>query len=364
MGSAVAAQAAKRGLTVAGIEQFAPVHAFGASHGRTRLIRMAYFEGAEYVPLLRRSYELWDELELQSGRVLRSRSGAIFVGNPQTELIAGTLGSAARYGLAAESLTHAELGARYPHLHLQPDEVGVYEPVAGAVFPEATVEAQLESAQRYGAILQFETRIEKWVAEADTVRLTLAGGAEVTARKLVLTIGPWFAQIFAELGIALQIERNVQTWFEPQTPGTFEPERFPAFALERAGRFFYGFPDYGDGVKCAFHHTGVFTDPHTLDRTVSAAEIEENRAALHAFIPQAAGAYRGSVACMYALTPDHHFVIGPHPRHDNVFLAGGFSGHGFKFVPVIGEILTNYVMTGKPGHDITMFDPQRAYSGR
>lgn len=359
MGSAVAAQAAQRGLTVAGIEQFAPVHALGASHGRTRLIRMAYFEGAEYVPLLRRSYELWDHLERGSASVLRSRCGAIFVGNPRTGLIGGTLASASEYNLDIATYDNDELRARFPLLRALSDEIGIYEPLAGAIFPEAAVAAQITIARAHGASLQFETRIVNWEVDSQTVRIVLDNGEQLRARQLVLTIGPWFADLFAQLGIPLQIERNVQCWFQPQTAGAFDPSGFAAFALERAGRFFYGFPDYGDGVKCAFHHTGIFTDPQTIDRTVSEREIEGVRGALVAFVPQAAGTYRASSACMYALTPDRHFVIGPHPLHENVILAGGFSGHGFKFVPVVGEIVVNLLTTGEAGHDIATFAPQR-----
>jgi len=367
MGSATAARAARRGLSVAGVEQFEPVHKLGASHGRTRLIRMAYFEGAQYVPLLRRAYELWGQLESMSGAAVFSRTGALYAGTERTGLIAGTLASAQEYGLDVELIESNEVRNRFPLLHLLPDEVAVYERAAGAVFPEATVSAQLALARNAGAALRFGTRVASWESSSNEVRLLLGDGEELRARKLVLTVGPWFATIFRELNIELEIERNVQVWFGPQSPAAFAPDRFTAFALERDGRFFYGFPDYGDGIKCAFHHSGNFTDPVSIDRTVAKREIEEVRSALAAYIPSAAGAYRASSACMYALTPDHHFVIGPHPEFENVFLAGGFSGHGFKFVPVIGEILANLVCTGDAGHEIGMFSPQRfAYpdSGR
>ncbi|MFN2528424.1 MAG: N-methyl-L-tryptophan oxidase [Candidatus Baltobacteraceae bacterium] len=368
MGSATAAHAAERGLSVAGVEQFEPVHKLGASHGRTRLIRMAYFEGPEYVPLLRRAYELWDELEAKTGAALFSHSGAVYAGARQSDLISGSLASAQEYGLDLELIEGDEVRKRFPLLRLMPNEVALYEPSAGAVFPEATVSAQVARARDAGAVLRFATRVTGWEASTNTVRLALADGEELRAHKLVLTVGPWFATIFRELNIQLEIERNVQVWFDPQSPAAFAPDRFAPFALERGGRFFYGFPDYGDGMKCAFHHTGNFTDPASIDRTVTKYEIEEVHTALSAYIPSAAGAYRESSACMYALTPDHHFVIGRHPGFENVFLAGGFSGHGFKFVPVIGEIMANFVCTGAAGHEISMFSPQRfahsADSGR
>ncbi|MDQ6929705.1 MAG: N-methyl-L-tryptophan oxidase [Candidatus Eremiobacteraeota bacterium] len=358
MGSATAAHSARRGSSVVGLEQFTAAHTLGASHGGTRLIRLAYFEGADYVPLLRRAYELWNDLEAQTVTTLRSRTGGIFVGTPQTNLISGTLASARAHDLAVEILDPEQLRLRHPQFLALPDEVGVFEPSAGAVFPEAAVRAHLRVAAEHGADLRFETRVKNWAADAGHISITLDDGTNVRARKLAICAGPWLNDVL-DKRMPVRIERNVQVWFEPLDPDKFAERNFCAFALERDGKFFYGFPDYGDGVKCAFHHTGDFTTPQQLQRDVSQAEIERNRAQLAAFIPGAAGRYRSASACMYALTPDEHFVIGPHPNHQNVYVAGGFSGHGFKFCPVVGEIMADYLLDGGSRHAVAMFSPTR-----
>lgn len=358
MGSAAASHAVRLGLSVVGFEQYAPVHALGASHGRTRLIRKAYFEGEQYVPLLERAYALWEELERESSAKLFDRCGALFAGKPGTNLIQGTLSSAHIHGLPIECLNAGDLAARFPAFAAGPDETILFEPDGGVVFPEETVAVQIAQARRSGAHLHFNTRVERWENTAAGVRMHLNNGDAVEARALAICCGPWFGQVLKDLGVPVRIERNVQAWFDPSR--AFEAGRLPAFALERGGRFFYGFPDYGDGIKCAFHHSGEFAEsPESLERSVSTHEIESLREQLAAFVPEADGTFRHASVCMYALTPDEHFVIGPHPANGRVFIAGGFSGHGFKFVPVVGEIMAEYLATAKTRHDVTMFSPQR-----
>ena len=358
MGSATAAHLALRGYRVVGLEQFTAAHCLGASHGRTRLIRLAYFEGADYVPLLRRAYELWNELEAQTVTTLRSRTGGIFVGAPHTNVISGTLASAREHDLTVETLDRDQLRRYHPQLRALPDEIGVFEPSAGAVFPEAAVRAHLGVAADCGAELRFETRVNHWHEESGLVRIDLDDGTTLRARKLAICAGPWINHVL-DSRLPVRIERNLQVWFDPQDREAFSEQNFCAFALERAGQFFYGFPDYGDGVKCAFHHTGDFTTPEELRRDISRAEVERVCLQLAAFVPDAAGEYRNASACMYALTPDEHFVIGPYPAHEHVYIAGGFSGHGFKFCPVVGEIMSDFLIDGATRHPVAMFSPAR-----
>lgn len=359
MGAATAAWSARRGLRTVGFEQYASAHVLGASHGKTRLIRMAYFEGPDYVPLLQRAYTLWRELEAWSSRRLFDTAGAVFTGEPQTNLIAGTLASAARFGLGVERLEAPGLRERFPFLRPRDDETGAYEPMAGAVFPEATVAACIDVARAAGAELRFQTPVLNWESHSGGVRVHLTSGETVDAKRLAICAGSWFGRVLRDLRIPVRIERNVQAWFDPADREALTAH-FPAFALERDGRFFYGFPDYGDGVKCAFHHSGCFaTTPEELDRSIHDADVEPLRAWLQQFVPAAAGTLRGASVCAYALTPDEHFIIGPHPDIENVYIAGGFSGHGFKFVPVIGEIMSDYLATAATGHPVTMFSPRR-----
>jgi monomeric sarcosine oxidase len=360
IGSAVAAHAAHRGLRVLGIERFGPAHDRGASHGRTRIIRQAYFESPDYVPLLRRAYALWDALEARTETALRARTGGIFVGRPEAPVVAGTLASAQRWQLAHEVYEAAQLRRRFPALTPRDDEIGVYEAVAGALFPEAGVQAHLDVALADGAELRFGTEARGWDADDGGVRVTLAGGTQLDAERLALCAGPWFARIAPDLRIPLRIERNVQFWFAPLDRDAVSPGRLPVWCCERAGApMFYGFPDFGEGAKVAHHGSGVDADPDALERTIRADEIAVAHAALASFVPAAAGAFVRADPCMYALTPDDHFVIGTHPRQPRVAVAGGFSGHGYKFAPVVGEIVAALLAGEDPGIAIDLFDPRR-----
>lgn len=360
MGSAAAAHAAARGMRVLGLEQFGPANARGSSHGRTRIIRQAYFESPDYVPLLRRAYALWDALAAQTGTTLRAQTGGLFVGPPDAPVVAGTIASARQWQLAHAVYDAAELRARYPMVTPRAGEIGVYEAVAGAVFPEAGVAAQLNVAAAAGAELRFGVRAQGWDAGETGVRVTLADGTRVEAERLALCAGPWFARLAPELGIPLRIERNVQFWFAPRDREAVSPERFPIWCCQRdGGRMFYGFPDFGDGAKIAHHGSGVGADPDASPSAVDDNEIAVAAAALASFVPAAAGPYLRAAPCMYTLTPDEHFVIGAHPRQARVVLAGGFSGHGYKFAPVVGEIVGALLADAEPGFALELFDPGR-----
>ncbi|HEY0615858.1 MAG TPA: N-methyl-L-tryptophan oxidase [Candidatus Elarobacter sp.] len=360
MGSAVAAHAARRGMRVIGIEQFGPAHARGSSHGETRIIRQAYFESPDYVPLLRHAYELWDALAAHTGTTLRVQTGGLFVGRPETPVVAGTLASARQWQLAHAVYDAADMRALFPMLTPHDDEIAVYEAVAGALFPEAGVRAHLDVAAEHGAELRFGVRARGWDAGALGVRVALASGERIDAERLAICAGPWFARIAPDLAIPLRIERNVQMWFAPGERDAVSPERLPIFALERDGkRMLYGFPDFGTGVKAAYHGSGVDADPDALDRTVRPDEIGAVREALAGFVPAAAGPFLRAAPCMYSLTPDEHFVIGTHPREPRVALAGGFSGHGYKFAPVVGEIVAALLAGEAPAFAPKLFDPGR-----
>jgi sarcosine oxidase len=360
MGSAVAAHAAARGMRVLGLERFGPAHGRGSSTGESRIIRQAYFESPDYVPLLRRTYELWDALAARTGTMLRAQTGGLFVGRPETPVVAGTIASAKQWQLAHAIYDARELRRRWPAVTPLDDEIGVYEAIAGAVFPEAGVQAHLNDAAANGAELRFGVEATGWDAGDHGVRVTLADGAQIEATRLAICAGPWFARIAPELEIPLRVERNVQFFFAPLDRDAVSPEHVPIWCCERPGqRMFYGFPDFGGGAKVAHHGSGVYTDPDALDRTVQNEEIIVARDALASFVPPAAGPFLRAAPCMYTLTPDEHFVIGPHPRHAGVVVAGGFSGHGYKFTPVVGEIVAALLANDDPGFDLALFSPTR-----
>lgn len=361
MGSAIAAHCAARGASVIGLEQFGPAHDLGSSHGRSRMIRKAYFEDAAYVPLVLRSYELWRALERETGDQLLRITGVLSVGEEKSEIISGTKRAVAQHDLPVEAWSREEVRQRHPTLKLLENEVALFEPDGGVLDPEAAVRAHLKAAQAAGAELRFETEMRSWEANGDSVQLHLADGTQLSARTLVLSLGPWFKQTLEALGVSLRVQRNVQAWFSPAT-NLYDADRFPAFLLNRAGlpAPLYGFPDFGEGLKVAFHGLGQITTAEEIDRDVDMArDVTPVAQELERWMPGAAATFREAKPCMYSLTPDANFVIDRHPAHSNVVLCGGFSGHGFKFAPVIGEIAAELALEGGSRHQIDFLSLKR-----
>lgn len=361
MGSAVLAHCAGRGARVIGLEQFSRAHELGASSGRTRMIRKAYFEDPAYVPLVLRAYELWYELEAVAGEQLLLSSGVLTVGTEASEIIAGTQRAARAHNLALDCLSAAELRRRYPMLKVQPDEVAVFEPDAGVLKPERAIAAQLAHAEQHGATTMFNLAMTHWEARSDGFDVVLADGSRISARTLILALGPWVQRTLADLGVAIRVQRNVQAWFAPARPDYVAAE-FPAFLLNRAGlpAPLYGFPDYGDGVKVAFHGFGDLSDAEHLDREINEPrDIAPLVRAMDDWMPHAASKLIDAKACMYSLTPDEHFIVDRHPEHERLILCGGFSGHGFKFAPVIGEIAADLALDGTTRHPIDFLSLRR-----
>jgi sarcosine oxidase len=364
MGSAAAYHLAGRGVRVLGLERFGPAHDRGASHGGSRITRQSYFEGESYVPLLLRSYELFDGLSRDSGRDLITLTGGVMVGRPESRTVSGSLHSAERWGLEHEMLDAAALRRRFPTLNPEPDEVALYEAKAGFVRPEATVSAHLALAARAGADLHFDEPMTSWSPLPGGGVRVVTGAGTYEAGRLVVTPGPWAPQLLADLGVPFTIERQVQYWFQPTGGvGPFEAERHPIYIWEDAtGSQIYGFPaiDGPDGgAKVAFFRRGGTTTPETIDREVHDDEIRDMADQARRHLPDLPGTFLRAKTCLYSNTPDEHFVIAPHPAHDAVTVACGFSGHGFKFVPVVGEILADLATTGTTRHPIGLFDPSR-----
>jgi sarcosine oxidase len=362
MGSAAAAHLAARGQRVLGLERFGPAHDRGSSHGGSRIIRQAYFEDPAYVPLLRRSYELFEKLESDASRDLMTLTGGLYLGSPDSPTVAGSLRAAQEWALPHELLDAAEIRRRFPTFDPADHEVGLYEAVAGFVRPEATVSAHLELAAGRGADLRFEEPALEWTEAGDGVRVTTAAGT-YTAGSLVICPGAWAPELLVDLGVPLTVERQVMYWFQPDGGvGPFTPERHPIWIHGAADLQLYGFPAIDGpegGVKAAFFRRGEVCTPETIDREVSSEEVEFIAAHLRALLPAMPERLEAAVTCMYTTTPDHHFVIARHPLHERVTVACGFSGHGFKFVPVVGEILADLALSGTTVHPIGLFDPRR-----
>jgi sarcosine oxidase len=362
MGSAAAYHLAARGQRVLGLEQFGPAHDRGSSHGRSRIIRLAYHEHPSYVPLVRRAYDLWRRAEVESGRRLLTVTGGIMLSTPAGDLVSGARRSADMWGLPHEMLSAAEVRARFPLLAPADPVAGLYEPATGFVRPEEAVLAHTELARAAGADLRFGERVTGWSASAGGVQVTTASGT-FSGGRLVLCAGAWSPDLLAGLGVPMVVERQVMHWFEPAAGiAAFAPGRHPVYMWgETDDDLLYGFPaqDGETTVKAAFYRRPVRCTPDDIDRRVHPDEVAGIRAFMAERIPAAAGRHVVSKTCMYTTTPDRAFVVGRHPAHQNVIVACGFSGHGFKFVPVIGEVLADLATTGHTGHDIGLFDPGR-----
>jgi sarcosine oxidase len=362
MGSASACHLARRGQRVLGLEQFRPAHDLGSSHGKTRIIRQAYFEDPCYVPLLRRAYELWDELERTSGEKLLTVTGGLFMGKPQCETVAGALRSARQHGLEHELLNAAEIRKRWPAFTPSRDTVGVFEAVAGIVPPERAVATHLQRAESAGASLRFNEKVLDW-------RATAQGGIQVKTThgiyegdQLVITAGPWISEMAGEIHLPLKVERKVMFWFEP-TDGIerFAVGAFPVWCWDAGDDLFlYGFPAVDGlhgGVKVAAHREPkiVSCQPDAVERDVSAEELALMRKRLADRLPGLGGRCVATATCLYTNAPDGHFVLDRHPEHPQVVIVSPCSGHGFKFTPVIGEVVADLVTTGTTLLDVHPF---------
>jgi sarcosine oxidase len=366
MGSAILAQCAARGCAAIGVEQYQAVHELGSSHGKARMIRKAYFEDSAYVPLLQRAYELWRELERASGQEIFRTTGALMVGEASSEIITGTQRASIEHGLPLVSLSSREVQKRYPGVRILPEEVAVLEEDAGVLDPEGAIGAHLKVARAHDAEMRFGVAMTSWEATDRGFDVLLSDGKRITARTLVFSLGPWFKDTLESLGVPIRIQRNVQAWFEPST-NAYRAPGFPAFLVDRRGLHapIYGFPDFGDGVKAAFHGGGDLTDADHIDREIDLPrDIEPIVRALDEWMPGAAASLRHANACMYTLTPDEHFVIDRHPDHPGLILCGGFSGHGFKFAPVIGEIAADLTLGTGTRHAIGFLSVRRFQDGK
>lgn len=348
MGASTCHCLARRGLRVLGLEQFDIPHGQGSSTGFSRMIRMAYYEHPDYVPLLRRAYELWHEIESESGQKLLHLTGGLYIGKPTEELISGSLQAARQHHLPHELLTHAELSHRYSQFQVPEDWVAIHEPNAGFLLPEKVVATYADRALRCGAEIHGREPVVEWSADKSGVRVRTPR-AEYLAGQLVFCGGAWSGMLLRDLDVRLTVTRQVMGWVWPPRPKQFELGKLPVWAIGNTdGSLYYGFPMMSDnpGFKISLHAPGTTADPDHVVREILPADEETFRPALRRFLPDADGPTLAVRTCLYTNSRDHHFIIDRHPQHPNVTLACGFSGHGFKFASVIGEVLADLATTG------------------
>jgi sarcosine oxidase len=338
---------------VLGIEAFEPGHQLGSSHGESRIIRLAYHEHPSYVPLLRRAYALWSELEAESGEDLLTITGGLMIGPPSSELVSGALRSAQLHGLAHEVLSPADMRRRYPLFNPTDDEVALWEPRSGFLRPERCIETFVRLAQKHGAEVRYTEPVRAWSdqevhTDVDTYR----------AEHLVFACGARMNKVLGDRIPPVVAERAVLFWLEPSQPF----DGLPVYLWETSDQqVFYGFPHVDwPGGKVAMHHSGEFCDPDAVDRTVRPEDEARLRGAIASRIPTLNGPVLKSLVCLYENSPDRHFVIDR--LSDNAVYAAGFSGHGFKFASVIGEILADLVTAGHATPDADFLQARRLLS--
>lgn len=363
VGSATAYHLASRGKRVLGLEQFTPAHDRGSSHGSSRIIRQAYNEDPGYVPLVLRAYELWEKLERDTATQLLTITGGLFIGTENSDVVQGSLRSAREHHLAYEMLDAKDIQRRFPVLYPRAEDRAVYETKAGFLRPEAAVAAHLGLAAQHGAALHFEEPVSGWTTtNAGTVRVTTAKAA-YEAMHLVIAPGAWASDLL-KLKLPLHVCRHVMAWFDPIDGITqFKPDRFPIYIWQTdKDAIFYGFPatdcDHC-GVKAALHSGGDVCTPDSIERGIQEPDIAEIREQLAAHIPTLNGKLLHAATCMYTMTPDEHFMVSRHPDYSQVMIACGFSGHGFKFTSVLGEVLADLATEGHTKYPIDFLSAAR-----
>ncbi len=348
VGSAALSQLARRGARVLGLDQFPPAHDRGSSHGQTRLIRRAYFEHPDYVPLVERAYRLWAELGERRGEQLFFETGLLQVGPPAGVVLAGVMASAHQHGLTVEQLAPAEITRRWPGFAVPESLAGVYEPGAGYLRVEQCVLAHLQDAQAAGAELRTEDPVIDVRRNANDVVVETSRGSYSAAR-LVITAGPWAARWLQDIGVPLVVKRKPLFWFATESPVYRADAGCPAFLHETERGVFYGFPEIEAGeIKVAEHSGGQpVADATSVDRQL----VDEDRSRVADFIgeflPAVSQKMTAHVVCMYTMSPDEHFLVDLHPADPRISFATGLSGHGFKFTPVLGEALADLALAGR-----------------
>ncbi len=360
MGSAALYHLARRGARTLGIEQFGIAHDRGSSHGQTRIIRKAYFEHPDYIPLLHRAYEMWADLETQSGQALFERCGLLLAGDPSGALIAGCRRAASEHALALEDIPAGELSARWPGFAADASMEVLFEADAGFLRVEDCVRTFVELAAAAGVRFEWDTPVRGWSADDKCVIVRTDGG-DFTASQLVICGGAWSGSLLAGLSTALEVRRKVLLWFRSTEPGHRLDGGCPVFGFDTDLGFIYGFPADASGEMKIGNHTGgeVVGDPSNPDQSLHESDTRFAAGFFSRHMPGVSPRALRHAICMYTMTPDEHFVIDRMIEHPRDSFAAGFSGHGFKFAPIVGSILADFALEGRTSEPIGFLSASR-----
>lgn len=368
MGSATCYNLAKQGYNVLGLEQFDIPHELGSHAGQSRIIRKAYFEHPDYVPLLQRAYQNWKSLEDVTGAQLYYKTGLLYFGKSDHPLIKGLRESADKYNIEVNDLTQQQVANQFPQFNIPPGFDRLIEPDAGLLTPERAVLIYTELAIQLGAAIHTKEKTLEWKKSGDTITVKTNKGT-YQCSKLIITAGPWVGKLIPNLSKKLTVTRQMVAWVKPRKWKPFELGTFPCWTIaddQRPG-IFYGFPilstaKFGGpiGLKLAHHYHGVVSDPDTINRTPTAEDEANLIEILNRFIPEGFESTHVMKTCMYTNTPDENFILDYVPGYEKeVVVAAGFSGHGFKFASVVGEIMADLAMKGSTTQPIGFLHAKR-----
>lgn len=348
VGSAACYQLSRRGAAVLGLDRFPPGHDRGSSHGQTRIIRQAYFEHADYVPLLRRAYELWAELEQLTGQRLFQQVGLLQVGPANGVVLPGVLSAARQHGLTVDTLSADESNRRFPGFHVPDDLQAVYEPRAGLLHVEACVRAHAAAAVQAGAELRTDVEVRAWSASRAGVVVRTDRG-DFHAANLIITAGAWSPELLGLERVPFRVLRKHIYWYDAPRPDHQASQGAPTFLYELPQGVFYGFPVINsDGLKCGEHSGGErVVDPLNDPRLADERDQQRVGDFVRGYLPGIEPTIRSRSVCFYTMSPDENFLVDRHPQHANVCFAAGLSGHGFKFTGVLGQVLADWTLDGR-----------------
>lgn len=371
MGSSTCYQLASRGVSVLGLEQFSIPHDQGSHAGQSRIIRKAYFEHADYVPLLERAYENWKHLESATGSQIYFPTGLLYAGKPDDVLIKGVKLSSEKYNVPVESVSRQDLLKRFPQFQVPAEYDVLFEPDAGFVTPERAVSLYAEQAMKAGAIIHTHEQTLSWKQSDGSIEV-VTDKDKYSCKKLVITAGAWTSSMLPELSNQLHVTRQMIAWVNPKKQKQFELGNFPCWMIDdhtQAGMY-YGFPvlstdKFGApaGLKVAHHYPGLSTHADAVDREVTAVEEQNLIKSISTFLPDGYQSTSVLKTCLYTNTPDENFIIDFVPEsNNNVIMAAGFSGHGFKFVSVVGEIVADLARDGESKLPINFLGVKRFFN--
>ncbi len=356
MGAAATWSLARRGVRVLGVDANAEGHMLGSSHGKTRATRESYFESPEYVPLMKEAHTLWRGVEAEAGVDLLTMNGGAYFGPPDHPVLKGVVQAAAEHNLELEDLTPAEAMARHPGFFIPEGWQALVERTSGVLRAEECVTAFHDAARRGRAAMRFGEAMRSWRTTDDGVVIDLASGP-VQAKSLVLTLGPWAVEVLAVAKLPIHGRRVTVAHFDTMKPESYANDDLGVFFWSTPIGVYGGFQHIdGQGVKLLRHDDddsgGGACTPETIQREVTDADIRAFTDFSRIYLPDVGDVVLDAYTCIYTMTPDDHFIIDRHPGSRNVVYATGFSGHGFKFAPVVGEVLADLAQNGETDRDI------------